>query len=159
MTSRKMYVSGGIGSRYEGESFGEDYELPNALAYTETCAAIGSMMWNWRMLLIEGDARYADLLERTLYNAMLPGVSLDGETYFYQNPLADEGSHRRQSWFGTACCPPNVARTLASLPGYFYGVSDEGIWVHLYAASAARIALADGRLVGLRQRDAVPVGR
>jgi uncharacterized protein len=156
MTLRKMYVSGGIGSRYEGESFGEDYELPNALAYTETCAAIGSMMWNWRMLQIEGDARYADLLERTLYNAMLPGVSLDGETYFYQNPLADEGSHRRQSWFGTACCPPNVARTLASLPGYFYGVSDEGIWIHLYAASAARVALADGRLVGLRLETRYP---
>ena len=156
MTLRKMYVSGGIGSRYEGESFAEDYELPNALAYTETCAAIGSIMWNWRMLQIEGDARYADLLERTLYNAMLPGVSLDGETYFYQNPLADEGSHRRQSWFGTACCPPNVARTLASLPGYFYGVSDEGIWIHLYAASAARVALADGRLVGLRLETRYP---
>ena len=124
MTTRKMYVSGGIGSRYEGESFGEDYELPNALAYTETCAAIGSVMWNWRMLLVEGDARYADLLELTLYNAMLSGVSLDGETYFYQNPLADDGKHRRQAWFGTACCPPNVARTLASLPGYFYGVSE-----------------------------------
>jgi uncharacterized protein len=156
MALRKMYVSGGIGSRYEGESFGEDYELPNALAYTETCAAIGSMMWNWRMLQIEGDARYADLLERTLYNAMLPGVSLDGETYFYQNPLADEGSHRRQTWFGTACCPPNVARTLASLPGYFYGISDQGIWIHLYAASAARIPLADGRLVELRQETRYP---
>jgi uncharacterized protein len=156
MTLRKMYVSGGVGSRYEGESFGEDYELPNALAYTETCAAIGSIMWNWRMLLIEGDARYADLLERTLYNAMLPGVSLDGETYFYQNPLADEGSHRRQTWFGTACCPPNVARTLASLPGYLYGVSDEGVWVHLYAASTARITLADGRLVALRQETRYP---
>ena len=156
MTLRKMYISGGIGSRYEGESFGEDYELPNALAYTETCAAIGSMMWNWRMLLIEGDARYADLLEWTLYNAMLPGVSLDGETYFYQNPLADEGSHRRQTWFGTACCPPNVARTLASLPGYLYGVSDEGIWVHLYAASSARVPLADARLVELRQETLYP---
>jgi DUF1680 family protein len=156
MTLRKMYVSGGIGSRYEGESFGEDYELPNALAYTETCAAIGSVMWNWRMLLIEGDARYADLLERTLYNAMLPGVSLGGETYFYQNPLADEGSHRRQTWFGTACCPPNVARTLASLPGYLYGVSNEGVWVHLYVRSTARISLADGRLVALRQETRYP---
>jgi DUF1680 family protein len=151
-----MYVSGGIGSRYEGESFGEDYELPNALAYTETCAAIGSVMWNWRMLLIEGDARYADLLEQTLYNAILPGVSLDGETYFYQNPLADEGNHRRQTWFGTACCPPNVARTLASLPGYVYGVSDEGVWVHLYASGTARIPLADGRLVALRQETRYP---
>jgi DUF1680 family protein len=156
MTVRKMYVSGGIGSRYEGESFGEAFELPNALAYTETCAAIGSIMWNWRMLLIEGDARYADLLEQTLYNAMLPGVSLDGETYFYQNPLADEGNHHRQTWFGTACCPPNVARTLASLPGYLYGVSEEGILVHLYAASVAHIPLADGRLVALRQETRYP---
>ena len=156
MTARKMYVSGGIGSRYEGESFGEDYELPNALAYTETCAAIGSMMWNWRMLSIEGEARYADLLELTLYNAMLPGVSLDGETYFYQNPLADEGSHRRQAWFGTACCPPNVARTLASLPGYVYSVSDERIWIHLYAAGTARIPVGGGRFVALRQETRYP---
>jgi DUF1680 family protein len=156
MTARKMYVSGGIGSRYEGESFGEDYELPNALAYTETCAAIGSIMWNWRMLLIEGEARYADLIERTLYNAMLPGVSLDGETYFYQNPLADEGKHRRRVWFGTACCPPNVARTLAALPGYLYGVSDEGIWVHQYVAGTARVTLADGGIIALRQRTRYP---
>ncbi|MGH2616562.1 MAG: glycoside hydrolase family 127 protein [Thermomicrobiales bacterium] len=156
MTARKMYVSGGIGSRYEGESFGTDYELPNALAYTETCAAIGSIMWNWRMLLIAGEARYADLIERTLYNAMLPGVSLDGETYFYQNPLADDGSHRRQIWFGTACCPPNVARTLAALPGYLYGISDEGIWIHQYVAGTARIALADGGLFALRQRTRYP---
>ena len=156
MTERKMYVSGGIGSRHEGESFGEDYELPNALAYTETCAAIGSVMWNWRMLQIDGDARYADLVEWTLYNAVLPGISLDGQTYFYQNPLADEGSHRRQAWFGTACCPPNLARTLAALPGYVYGVSDGTVWVHLYAAGRMQAALPDGRLVGLRQRTDYP---
>lgn len=156
MTARKMYVSGGIGSRYEGESFGEAYELPNALAYTETCAAIGSVMWNWRMLLITGEARFADLMERTLYNAVLPGISLDGQTYFYQNPLADEGGHRRQEWFGTACCPPNVARMLASLPGYLYTTSDEGVWVHLYAAGTADVALSDGRVVELRQRTDYP---
>jgi uncharacterized protein len=156
MTARKMYVSGGIGSRYEGESFGEDYELPNALAYTETCAAIGSVMWNWRMLLITGDACYADLLEQTLYNAMLPGISLGGESYFYQNPLADEGNHRRQAWFGTACCPPNVARTLASLPGYVYSVSDDGVWVHLYTAGTVQTHLADGRRVELRQETQYP---
>ncbi len=156
MTTRKMYVSGGLGSRYEGESFGEDYELPNALAYTETCAAIGSVMWNWRMLLMEGDARYADLIELQLYNAMLSGVSLDGQTYFYQNPLADEGHHRRQPWFRTACCPPNVARTLASLPGYMYSVAGPEIWVHLYAASTAQIRLPDGREMTIRQRTAYP---
>jgi DUF1680 family protein len=156
MTTRRMYVSGGIGSRYEDEAFGEDYELPNARAYAETCAAIGSVMWNWRMLTIDGDARYADLLEHTLYNAALPGLSLDGQSYFYQNPLSDSGTHRRRSWFGVACCPPNVARLLASLPGYFYGVSDNGVWVHLYAEGAAEVSLDEDRTVGLRQRTQYP---
>jgi len=157
MTERKMYVSGGIGSRYEGEAFGDEYELPNQLAYTETCAAIGSMMWSWRMLLIEGDARYADLFELQLYNAMLAGVSLDGETYFYQNPLADEGAHRRQPWFKTACCPPNVARTLASLSGYLYSVRDDAISIHHYIAGEARISLGD-RVIGVRQTGNYPWG-
>jgi DUF1680 family protein len=156
MTTRRMYVSGGIGSRYEDEAFGEDYELPNARAYAETCAAIGSVMWNWRMLAIDGDARYADLLEHTLYNAALPGLSLDGESYFYQNPLSDSGAHRRSSWFGVACCPPNAARLLASLPGYFYSVSDDGVWVHLYAEGRAEVRLSDDRTVSLRQRTQYP---
>ena len=156
MTTRKMYVSGGIGSRYEDEAFGEDYELPNARAYAETCAAIGSVMWNWRMLAIDGDARYADLLEHTLYNAALPGLSLDGQSYFYQNPLSDSGAHRRSSWFGVACCPPNAARLLASLPGYFYSVSDDGVWVHLYAEGRASVHLDNARTVSLRQRTQYP---
>jgi DUF1680 family protein len=156
MTTRRMYVSGGIGSRYEDEAFGEDYELPNARAYAETCAAVGSVMWNWRMLSIDGDARYADLLEHTLYNAALPGLSLDGHSHFYQNPLSDSGAHRRSPWFDVACCPPNVARLLASLPGYFYGVSDEGVWVHLYAEGTAEVSLDDYRTVVLRQRTQYP---
>ena len=156
MTTRQMYVSGSIGSRYEGEAFGEDYELPNERAYAETCAAIGSVMWNWRLLLLSGDARYADVLETTLYNGVLPGLSLDGGAYFYQNPLADGGRHRRQPWFGCACCPPNVARLLASLPGYFYSLSDEGLWVHLYAQGSARISLPGGRTVGLTQHTRYP---
>lgn len=156
MTERKMYVSGGIGSRYHGEAFGEEYELPNRLAYTETCAAIGSTMWSWRMLLIEGDARYVDLIELQLVNAMLAGVSLDGETYFYQNPLSDEGHHRRSEWFYVACCPPNVARTLASLPGYLYAVRDDEIWVHQYIAGFAKIALPAGQTVSLRQETSYP---
>src|SRR3712207_3740582 len=133
MTTRRIYVSGGLGSRYEGEAFGKDFEMPNERAYAETCAAIGSVMWNWRMLGIEGDARFADLIEPVLYNAVMPGISLDGQHYFYQNPLADDGTHRRQPWFGCACCPPNVARLLASLPGYFYSTSEGAVWVHLYA--------------------------
>lgn len=156
MTARQIYVSGGIGSRYEGEAFGRDYELPNERAYAETCAAIGSVMWSWRMLALGGDARYADALELTLYNGVLAGLSLDGQSYFYRNPLAGDGTHRRQPWFDCACCPPNVARLLASLPGYFYSLSDEGIWVHLYAAGAARLPLADGRAVGLTQHTRYP---
>ena len=156
MTTRQLYVSGGIGSRYEGEAFGKDFELPNERAYTETCAAIGSVMWNWRLLALEGDARYADLLETTLYNAVLPGLSLDGQTYFYQNPLADDGTHRREAWFGCACCPPNVARMLASLPGYFYSVSDDTVWVHLFAEGSATISLEDGRAIELTQQTRYP---
>ena len=156
MTGRKMYISGGIGSRYEGEAFGEDYELPNRLAYTETCAAIGSIMWAWRMLLSEGDAPYADIIELQLYNAMLSGVSLDGETYFYQNPLSDEGSHRRSPWFTTACCPPNVARTLASLPGYLYSVAGDEVWIHHFIESNASIGLESGATVEVKQTGRYP---
>jgi uncharacterized protein len=156
MTTKRMYVSGGLGSRYEDEAFGGDYELPNERAYTETCAAIASVMWNWRMLIISGDARYADLMEHTLYNAVLPGLSLDGRHYFYQNPLADDGTHRRQPWFGCACCPPNVARLLASLPAYFYSVSEDAVWVHLYAEGAATVDLDGGRTVRLTQRTGYP---
>jgi uncharacterized protein len=156
MTTRRMYVSGGLGSRYEGEAFGKDFELPNERAYTETCAAIGSVMWNWRMLSLEGEARYADLIEHTLYNAVLPGLSLDGQHYFYQNPLADDGSHRRQPWFGCACCPPNVARLLASLPGYFCSTSEGAVWLHLYAEGATTVEFGGNGIVRLRQRTRYP---
>jgi DUF1680 family protein len=156
MTTRRMYVNGAIGSRFDYEAFGKDYELPNERAYAESCAAIGSVMWNWRMLSLEGDARYADLMEHTLYNAVLPGISLDGEHYFYENPLADDGSHRRKPWFYCACCPPNIARLLASLPGYFYSTSSEGLWVHLYAEGEADISLDENHSVRLRQRTRYP---
>jgi hypothetical protein len=156
MALRRMYITGGIGSRYEGEAFGEDYELPNARAYAETCAAIGSFMWNWRMLQLDGEAKYADLMELLLYNVIIAGISLDGKDYFYQNPLADDGRHRRQPWFGCACCPPNMARFLASLPGYFYSTSVDGIWVHLYASGTAHIELPDGREVVISQRTDYP---
>ena len=168
MTTRRMYVSGGIGARWEGEAFGGDYELPNARAYTETCAAIGAIMWSWRMLLLSDadDTRYADLIEWTLYNAVLPGLSLDGGAYFYQNPLADNGAHRRQPWFGCACCPPNVARLLASLPGYLAtvtsaraGESDsthDTVWLHLFAAGSTTVQLPSGGSVRLRQTTTYP---
>ena len=156
MTTKRMYVTGGVGSRYEGEAFGKDYELPNERAYTETCAAIASVMWNWRMLALAGDARYADLMEWTLYNAVLPGLSLDGQHYFYQNPLADDGAHHRQAWFGCACCPPNVARLLASLPSYFYSTSEDALWVHLYAEGRLETTLENGQRVALEQRTRYP---
>ena len=156
MTARRMYVSGGLGSRHEGEAFGEDFELPNARAYTETCAAIAGVMWNWRMLMLGGEARYADGIEHTLYNAVLPGVSLDGGHYFYENPLEDSGAHRRQPWFGCACCPPNVARLLSSIPGYFYAASEDAVWVNLYAAGSAEVNLNGNRLVGISQRTDYP---
>ena len=156
MITRRMYVSGGIGSRYDEESFGRDFELPNTRAYAESCAAIGSVMWNWRMLMLDGDARYADLMEHTLYNAVLPGLSLDGQNYFYQNPLADDGEHRRRPWFGTACCPPNIARLLASVPGYFYSTSDEAVWVHLYAEGEAEIRFDEGSTIRLKQCTSYP---
>ncbi len=152
----QAYITGGAGSRYEGEALGRDYELPNERAYTETCAAIASLMWAWRMLAISGDARYADQIETTLYNGILSGVSLKGDTYFYQNPLMDDGTHRRQRWFGTACCPPNIIRLLASLPGYFYSVSDDGVWIHLFAENNAQLQLPDDRQIRLAQHTNYP---
>lgn len=139
MTERRMYVTGGAGARHDGEAFGEDYELPSRHAYAETCAAIASVMWNWRMLQASGEAKYTDALELALYNGVLSGISLDGDKYFYVNPLADRGGHRRQAWFTCACCPPNIARMLASLPGYFYSSSKDGLWIHLYARSTSQV--------------------
>jgi DUF1680 family protein len=113
-------------------------------------------MWNWRMLLLTGDVKFANAMELTLYNAVLPGLSLDGQSYFYQNPLADDGTHRRQPWFGCACCPPNVARLLSQLPGYFYSTSgDDQISIHLYASNTAEIPLGD-RAITLEQTTTYP---
>jgi DUF1680 family protein len=156
MTERRMYVTGGIGSRYDGEAFGDDYELPNERAYAESCAAIGSVMWNWRMLQLSGEARYADLIETTLYNAVLPGLSLDGKLYYYENPLADDGRHRRQPWFDCACCPPNLARLLASLPAYFYSTGDDGVWVHQYASGTADLSFGEEQMLKARQETRYP---
>jgi len=113
-------------------------------------------MWNLRMLLREGDVRYADIMELALYNGIISGWSLDGNRYFYQNPLADDGTHRRSEWFGTACCPPNIARTLASLPGYFYSTSEDGAWVHFYADNEADLELPGGEQVKIAQSTDYP---
>lgn len=156
LRSGRTYVTGGVGARHEGEAIGERYELPNARAYAETCAAIASVMWNWRLLLLTGAGRYADALEEALYNGVLSGLALDGQTYFYVNPLADGGEHRRQPWFGTACCPPNIARLLASLPGYVATTSDDGVWVHLYAEGTTVATVAGAGSVTLTQQTDYP---
>jgi len=164
VTMRKMFITGGVGSRHVWESFGQAYELPNLRAYAETCAAIANLMWNWRMLCVTGEARFADVAERVLYNGFLSGVSLDGVKYFYTNPLASldknidlpHVSEERLEWHGCTCCPPNVQRMFASLPGYFYTTSREGIWVHFYGESAAGFRLSDGAQVRLAQNTAFP---
>ncbi|HIE08348.1 MAG TPA: glycoside hydrolase family 127 protein [Armatimonadetes bacterium] len=154
-TERRMFVTGGAGARYAGEEFGEDYELPIARAYAETCAAVANVMWNLRMFLATGEARFADVLELALFNGALSGISLDGTTYFYQNPLADRG-RKRSRWFVCACCPPNIARLLSYLPGMLYAVSREGLWLVLYASSTAKVALGGGRVVEVEQRTNYP---
>lgn len=153
---RKVYITGGLGARYEGEAFGQAYELPNLRAYAETCAAIAGFMWNWRMLQAEPNARYADMMELALYNGILSGLSLDGTRYFYMNPLESRGGYERQAWFGCACCPPNIHRTLASLPGYLYSVDKGTVYVHFYAASELSTHLPDGRPVRLQMQTDYP---
>jgi DUF1680 family protein len=159
MTRSKMYVTGGVGSRSEGEAFGEPFELPNRLAYTESCAAIGNLMWNWRLLAATGDARYTDVLERALYNGVNSGMSLSGRLYCYRNPLelsGDPEDRIRNPWYDTTCCPPNLERVLASLPGYLYGTSAEGVYVHLYHASRLDWRLEDGMPLRLEQATKYP---
>jgi hypothetical protein len=154
MVATKMYVTGGVGARWDGEAFGQPYELPPDGAYCETCAAIGSIQWAWRMLLRTGEPRYADLIERTLYNAFLPGVALDGTAYFYANALqvrsgaADDEprnpANGRAGWFGVACCPPNIMRTMSSLGSLLATRDDDGIQIHQYAASTITADLPAG---------------
>jgi DUF1680 family protein len=159
MTSSKMYVTGGIGAHAQGESFGDAYDLPNASAYAETCAAVGNFMWNWRMLAASGDAKFTDVLERALYNGINSGMSLDGTLYCYRNPLAYDpasGVQIRNAWYDTTCCPPNVERTFASLPGYFYSTSSDGIYLHLLGNSELRWRLEDGTPLGVTQKTNYP---
>lgn len=135
----KLYLTGGIGARHTSEAFGDAYELPNREAYTETCASVGNALWNLRMFLMKGDSKYIDVLERTLYNGLLSGVSFSGDRFFYQNPLESAGGYQRSAWFDCACCPPNIARFLPSLSGYMYGQRDEEIFVNLYIGSTASL--------------------
>ncbi|MEM2196297.1 MAG: glycoside hydrolase family 127 protein [Sulfolobales archaeon] len=155
LVNKKMYLTGGVGSRHDGEAIGEKYELPNDRAYAETCATVANVMWNYRLLLATGEARYADIIELALYNGVISGISLDGKLFSYVNPLADHGKYRRQPWFPCPCCPPNLARLLASLPGYFYSTSSDGIWIHLYATSEADVEFR-GKIIRLEQETLYP---
>ncbi len=159
LSHAQMYITGGVGARSEGEAFGDDYELPNARAYGESCAAIGNMMWNWRMLAATGEARFADVIERALYNGINSGMSLDGQQYCYRNPLAFDpttGDRIRNPWYDTTCCPPNIERTLASLPGYMYSTAKDGVYVHLYDNSEMRWHLETGTGLRITQKTSYP---
>lgn len=155
LIKRKMYITGGIGARHEGESFGNAYELPNESAYCETCAAVGLALWAHRMNLLHGDAQYADVLERVIYNGFLSGVGLDGTHFFYVNPLASKGKHHRQPFLDPACCPTNAVRFVPSLPGYAYATGQDAVYLNLYVAGAAEIGLGERRVV-LTQKTLYP---
>jgi DUF1680 family protein len=163
MVEGKLYLTGGVGARHHSEAFGHPYELPNDLAYCETCGAIASVMWSWRMLLATGESRFADLIERTLYNAILAGVSLAGDLYFYVNPLASNGDvellsrggNRRKEWHLVACCPPNVMRTFAALGHYFATRDGSGLQIHLYGPARIAADLAAGS-VAVRMESTYP---
>ena len=155
VVSRKLYLTGGTGARKEGEAYGDDYELPNLTAYAETCAAIANVYWNHRMFALHGDAKYIDVMERSLYNGVISGVSFDGKGFFYPNPLASNGEHERSPWFGCACCPSNMTRFIASVGGYIYAVRDGAVYVNLYVEGEATIETQDQR-VTLEQETRYP---
>ena len=144
VVEKKYYITGGIGARHAGEAFGSNYELPNLSAYCETCAAIANVYWNWRMFLLHGDSKYYDVIERTLYNGVIAGIGLDGKHFFYPNPLESDGTYQRSEWFGCACCPSNLCRFTASVPGYIYAHHNENLYVNLYIQGTADIDMADG---------------
>ncbi len=160
---RKYYLTGGVGARHEGESFGADYELPNLTAYNETCAAISMVYLFQRMFLLHGDAKYIDCLERTLYNGVISGMSVDGGKFFYPNPLSSDGKYlfnsdntkTRQPWFGCACCPSNLSRFIPSMPGYMYGVHGQNLYVNLFAANTATIQVG-GKNVTIEEQTNYP---
>jgi DUF1680 family protein len=162
VVSKKLYITGGIGARHHGEAFGANYELPNKTAYCETCAAIGNVYWNHRLFLLHGESKYYDVLERTLFNGLISGVSLDGGTFFYPNPLESDGIYKfsqgacqRQPWFGCACCPSNISRFIPSLPGYIYAVNNNDLYVNLYISNTSQIEVA-GKKVSLTQTGEYP---
>lgn len=142
----KMYLTGGIGASGGNEGFANPFELPNMSAYCETCASIGDIFFNHRLFLLHGQSKYIDVLEKTLYNSMLSGVSLSADRFFYPNPLESNGQHQRQAWFGCACCPSNVARFVPAIPGYIYAVTDKDLYVNLFISNEADVTLGGNRI-------------
>ena len=155
IVTKKLYITGGIGATASGEAFGKNYELPNMSAYCETCAAIGNVYVNYRLFLLHGQSKYYDVLERTLYNGLISGVSLEGNGFFYPNPLESMGQHQRQAWFGCACCPSNICRFIPSLPGYVYAVKDRNVYVNLFLSNKSDLNVG-GKKVSLSQATNYP---
>src|SRR5574344_632762 len=155
IVSKKYYITGGIGATNNGEAFGKNYELPNMSAYCETCAAIGNVYMNYRLFLLHGESKYYDVLERTLYNGLISGVSLDGGGFFYPNPLESIGQHQRQPWFGCACCPSNICRFIPSLPGYIYATKGKDLYVNLFMSNTANLKV-NGKNVTISQKTSYP---
>ena len=155
IVTKKLYITGGIGATSNGEAFGKNYELPNMSAYCETCAAIGNVYVNYRLFLLHGDSKYYDVLERTLYNGLISGVSLEGNGFFYPNPLESMGQHQRQPWFGCACCPSNICRFIPSLPGYIYAIKDKNVYVNLFLSNKSTLTVG-GKKVALSQATEYP---
>ncbi len=164
IADKKLYLTGGLGARHDGEAFGDNYELPNLTAYNETCAAIANVYWNYRMFLLHGDSKYIDVLERSLYNGVISGVGLDGKTFFYPNPLECDmhykfnynGSLDRQPWFDCSCCPTNMCRFLPSVPGYIYAQAGNNLFVNLFVQSSSTILLNKKEMVAISQETQYP---
>ena len=155
VVTKRLYITGGVGASHRGEAFGKDYQLPNMTAYCETCAAVANAMWNHRLFLLHGDAKYMDVVERVIYNGFLSGISMTGNRFFYPNPLASKGNRARSPWFGCACCPVNVVRFVPSIPGYAYAVRGNNIYVNLFLNGTAEIKLKD-QTVKLTQKTNYP---
>lgn len=155
VATKKLYLTGGIGARRKGEAFGDNYELPNETAYCETCAAIANAMWNHRMFLLQGDAKYIDVLERVIYNGFLSGISLSGDKFFYPNPLASDGKRQRSPWFGCACCPTNIVRFVPAIGGYAYARNGDSLYVNLFITGGGSFKLKNNS-VKLKQLTRYP---
>jgi len=160
IVNKKMYLTGGLGSRHDGEAFGENYELPNLSAYCETCAAIGSVYWNHRLFLLNGDSKYYDIIERTLYNGLISGISLDGKYFFYTNPTEsdgesnfNEGSCSREPWFDCSCCPTNLIRFIPSIPELVYATNNNNLYLNLFISNQADIGLDENEIEIVQRTD------